>query len=400
MLVFGNKMKKLSKKFLFSISILFSLVLIFVHNSKKALGTEIFEEEGPISICTEPQEINLPWVEEKIPLMENKLEMPIGQTVDFTENMGEEIIAAIDVLCAAADELADNTEFLISLVNKCSQEPYGCTPHCDLEGEGYKNGECFDSCPSSKPYECDEYTYCRAHCPWEVGCCSAQDKKCCCEKKYSCKAKLCTGSACPQEQIGNRVDQIENNAIIIRESFERIDDFFTPRFEPMYLYADQFWEYEPKKLSYYIEIPGWLEEDPMVNDDQFSKDVCDEFCYVYPSKYCELCSTPVEIEIEEKLEKSRERLWECVVRISEEEAEERGEIEGKFLEDCKVAMPIAIEECYGNIYCEACEKVPEACQEERLGDPPKEGLLKPPLGSPSSSPCAENFFCCFIKEKL
>lgn len=92
----------------------------------------------------------------------------------------------------------------------------------------------------------------------------------------------------------------------------------------------------------------------------------------------------------EKLQKSRNRLADCVVRPYEIPALERGEVTLKFMLMCRdildTGMPIHSylgdnldelqEECYGNLYCQV---------QDDEGKP----LPYPP------SPCAEDFYCCY-----
>jgi len=92
----------------------------------------------------------------------------------------------------------------------------------------------------------------------------------------------------------------------------------------------------------------------------------------------------------EKLEKSRDRLADCVIRPYEQEALEQGEKTGVFLLNCQSIMNAGIivhsylgnnfqelqEGCYNDEYCEFLE------------------MENKPLPYPPA-PCADDFYCCY-----
>lgn len=95
-------------------------------------------------------------------------------------------------------------------------------------------------------------------------------------------------------------------------------------------------------------------------------------------------------QVFEKLQESRNKLADCVIRPVEAEALERGESMGKFLLNCEIILNSGIpihsylgknlddlqEGCYGNLYCQALDE-----QSKELPYPP--------------GPCADDYYCCY-----
>lgn len=310
----------------------------------------------------------------------------------------------------------------------------GCPSSC-------KDCECFGSCPSYKSSHCGS---CSPECG--VGqecCCKEVEKDCYCKPVFKCEACVCkpktyplgsspcpagsrtcpgspgcpvpsgtstpypecpandltcalTGLTCPLG-IDTQLAIIQAQAEIIRNAYEKIADPFKKRFKPIVFYGGKYdynlenlvaQYYNNGRLGSYIEIPPGLgiPNDPIETLDVASKN----FCSAALPPWDELCASPIEIEVEEGLEKSRKRLVDCVLRsgITEEEALKM-EYTGLMscqdilfaetsiysflnfrsshyhfyeIEDFRLARG-----CFGNTYCRVEEK---------------------------PGPCAEDYFCC------
>lgn len=342
----------ISKKFqkIIFFGLVFGLLffgLSFIYNKNKgALGAEENPAEKPM-VCQDEIKISLPvGIEWKI--SENKLEIPIGEAVDKTEYVANEIIVELQNIIDASQKQDGPARKMVSLVNHCNAEK--CVrDECIAE-------KCATDCKKDT-YDCNPYP-CKCI-EFDPHPCCIDDpalpcgdvcyqKKCetCWETCYVCKSLPCSGNytvACPFREITEQYDEIKRLDGKIKDAYQKIDDIFKKGVVFM-----------PKEKWRLIFIPppfNILATAYLFGLDQFCKvEGIPVVNIPIPKEVISvLCKSEI-TQIGAALDKSRNKLAGCVTRPQDIEAVLRGEKTGKFLLSCREAVSSGILEenmCYG-----------------------------------------------------
>jgi len=153
------------------------------------------------------------------------VKIPIGEAVDETEDLLQEIINTIEVIIQASNEAANAGEALTNLADQCKAE--NCQSGCREWCEGWKNcGEtttpCVPYCHGNPPTcwtavcgqrQCGEDEegkpiYCPVYCLY------------CRDFIEKCEISGCSGDPCPTAQINEKVRLIEDNYLKIKVAYE------------------------------------------------------------------------------------------------------------------------------------------------------------------------------------
>lgn len=398
--------------------IFFLIVFSFAEDNFQttAFAQDVSQNTQFETICITTQEIKFPYITPKTgwKLVDNTLEIPIGRAAEEIESVADMIVEKMPRLIAAALAESQAVNVLTGLVPQCGTDPYICKPHCDIIST--QNHTCSAGCgPGQDP--CDECVY---------GC-SAPTPDCCCSGTISCEAHACTcntsadGSitycipatliACPTGS--NDTSIITAQAVIITGVYNEIKEPFLRRFKPVTLYKTQY--SNNQSLLFYTDILPAYASDPVFSTPVNSADSASKaFCAdpsttpwnaiydppqelegvpssMWPSQYL-YCFSPIELEVNENLLKSRQRLFSCALRQGPTDIAGLG-VEYSKLFQCKDLRSFEISvhsflnltdptyyifpnsrltnTCFGNAYC--------------LNN----------LGESYPGPCAEDFYCCY-----
>jgi len=209
------------KKNIFKISAFYLILslllsfLIFLYNQRR---DGVFAQEIPAEGTQETQQI------QQEAEIKCEAEMPIGETIDKTQDLIKKIIDAATIIVQSSEEAANSGEELIKLVDQCKAEncQSGCKEWCEgLKNCGETNTPCVPSCHGNPPV-CDSvptqkqcgrdqkgnpvyctvyYLYCKDYIP-------------------KCEISGCNGDPCPSEQITSEIQKIEDDYKKIKLVYE------------------------------------------------------------------------------------------------------------------------------------------------------------------------------------
>lgn len=346
-------------------SIILFVILFLAYNKNKALALDITEEVAPI-ICEEGKLINpqcypveCPVGKTQCPLeacptdctqgfgpcccdvSENELEIPIGRAVDQAEYLADKIIEEMTILIEKAGQLSERAREMPGLANQCDIS--NCLPKCDSS--------------SSPPSGCTAgYT------------CSYQG--------YNHTGQEIINGGFSRQDCKN----LPNNLSINPSNTYAIFQYSGPT---------SGWCNVQTTTQY---MPGPCEGDACPFTDIHAKqnEINTLAQAIYESQQKIEGFTAEMEKAFEKLQNSRNKLADCVVRPYEADAAARGEITGKFLLSCEDVLIGGIpmhsflgddldvfqQGCYGNTYCQTRDEDGKA-----LNFPPE--------------PCANDYYCCY-----
>lgn len=386
--------------------------LVFPNNDISA-QREPPEEELATFLCEDVKQIKTLGLTQRKNLTENILEIPIGKSVDFTEYMADILIEQSLIMANAASAEAKLALEVVSTVDQCGQGI--CNPVCGFEEEDCNGEWKCDSCSPKK--QCSPCCGICGQVPADLIVSCPGTPICCCDTCRKCVNKPCSGPLCPL--FSDILENIEEQALIVDSAWGRIEDFFSDRFWPIWLYEEQYGMafQEANKshilgvLNDYVAVPSWLQDAICVdaeycstNADAVAKGICFRLSNQEAKK--NFCITPIEFNIvvprdnsgkpetgiEGYLDKARTRLADCAVRPHDIESAMRGEIAGEFLFSCQGLLDSQVpvhsfinrigspdgpqDECYGNLYCKAMIEGGKPTRYEE-------------------TPCADDYFCCY-----
>jgi len=283
--------------FLFFFSLL-CLGLFFVYNKDE----EIFAQETKVIVCDLEDEVQ------------------IGQTINETELLADEIIENLKKIADASWDQVKAADEMVVLVDQCGVD--NCSTACYLE-----------------PYDCNPQT-CNPHpCEGDADINICYDL--CWETCYNCIAPPCAGVPCPPE-IALKLKKVQVSAQKIKQAYQIIKDVFEKA------YPEDVFE---------IKLLGRVATRFEGCEEVFD---CYQICPppetglpCAPSPtphWC--CKTKPEIILEMRLEKSIEKLEYCVVDYEKLLNEEES---AKWLLNCENVLGRSLlDKCYpNNFYC--CE---------------------------------------------
>ena len=135
------------------------------------------------------------------------VEIPIGETIDETETLAQEIINTAEFIIQKSVEAADAGEALINLVDQCRAE--NCQTGCNQYTYQCKPYQC-------NPYQCNPRP-CEGN-PKQT--CYDICYRTCWQTCYACDVLSCSGNPCPSDQIASEVQKIKDNYEKIKLAYE------------------------------------------------------------------------------------------------------------------------------------------------------------------------------------
>jgi len=400
-----NKHQKISTTVRIIILAIVPVLVFLAYNKNKVLARDVNISEMRTIIC-EQEEAG-----------ENILEIPIGRATDQTEYLGGEIANEIGVLIENANQLNEKAGAMPLLterlnISNCEPEcsvswdvPQGCTPGytCDYQNRTHTGEEIMlnnwsrQDCQnltnnlwidSSAHYGIFQYT-------------QQSTTPSGCTPGYTCDYKNYTHSGAIIEDGGYSQQDCQN--LPQNLSIDRDADYGI--FEYVHI-ATGAGGWCNIKVTGGGGVSGWCNNkaipsyapNPCQPNNQWpSNDIASAQDEINSSsqiikqsqeKIADLTAQMAQAFI--KLEKSRDRLADCVIRPFEQEALERGEITGVFLLSCQSIMDAGLivnsylgsnlqelqEGCYNDEYCQVLD------------------IENKPLPFPPA-PCADDFYCCY-----